>query len=550
MADAAALSLRYHNPQLHSKHAPADRSARAIFDAAEQARIEAIGTLQLPGVAQNLNVRLERYCLDQGYDITGEARPVPPLADVVSLLVREQLTGLAAPASTQGIMEKWGKWISLRASSQLKALAHTLHDQATFSEHIRHLIQLLDTDGANDAREDTESEPEKSENENSDEQGENNNVESLPSGSLSGVSSDDTDSSRKRQPIKAGLASQDQQEGASDSDEGTSESDTRFLPNWDEGIEPSFHYKAFTTAFDEIVRAEELCSAEELTKLRSQLDHKLSGLQDITRKLAHRLQRKLLAQQNRSWEFDREEGILDSARLSSVIADPMFPYIYKWEKDIEQMDTVVTLLLDNSGSMRGRPITVAALSADILACTLERCGIKVEILGFTSRDWKGGDSRKQWEKQGNPQNPGRLNDLRHIIYKSADQPWRRARKNLGLMLREGILKENIDGEAILWAHDRLLARPEKRAILMVISDGAPVDDSTLSTNTAHYLDRHLREVIATVEARSPVELVAIGIGHDVTRYYRKAVTIRDVDQLGDTMFGQLEQLFDRPLRAA
>jgi cobaltochelatase CobT len=303
-------------------------------------------------------------------------------------------------------------------------------------------------------------------------------------------------------------------------------------------------YHAFTTEYDEVVLAEELCDAEELARLRALLDQQLSHLQGMIGKLANRMQRKLLAKQNRSWNFDLEEGILDAARLARVVVMPESPLSYKMEKDTDFRDTVVTLLIDNSGSMRGRPISIAAMSADILARTLERCGVKVEVLGFTTRAWKGGMSRENWIQGGKPVNPGRLNDLRHIIYKSADAPWRHARKSLGLMLREGILKENIDGEALLWAHQRLLARPEERRILMVISDGAPVDDSTLSVNPGNYLERHLREVIQYIETRSPVELIAIGIGHDVTRYYRRAVTIVDAEQLGGTMMDQLTNLFD------
>jgi len=309
-------------------------------------------------------------------------------------------------------------------------------------------------------------------------------------------------------------------------------------------LPPKFDYRIFTTAYDEEVPAGALCDEEELGRLRSYLDQQLVHLQSAVTKLANRLQRRLMAQQSRSWEFDQEEGLLDAARLARVIVNPAHSLSYKVETDTEFRDTVVTLLLDNSGSMRGRPISIAAISADILARTLERCGVKVEILGFTTRAWKGGQSREKWLADSRPPNPGRLNDLRHIVYKEADEPWRRARKNLGLMMREGLLKENIDGEALLWAHQRLIGRVEERKILMVISDGAPVDDSTLSVNSGTYLERHLRQVIAWIEARSPVELIAIGIGHDVTRYYQRAVTIMDAEQLGGTMVEQLAGLFD------
>ena len=306
----------------------------------------------------------------------------------------------------------------------------------------------------------------------------------------------------------------------------------------------AFGYKVFTRAYDEIVGAEELCDADELERLRAFLDKQLQALHGAVARLANRLQRRLLAQQNRGWDFDLDEGMIDAARLARVIVDPMHPLTFKQERETEFRDTVVTLLLDNSGSMRGRPIMVAACSADILARTLERCGVKVEILGFTTRAWKGGHAREQWLNAGKPAFPGRLNDLRHIVYKSADAPWRRSRRNLGLMMREGLLKENIDGEALAWAHNRLLARPEQRRILMMISDGAPVDDSTLSVNSGSYLERHLRQVIEEIETRSPVELVAIGIGHDVTRYYRRAVTVTDAEELAGVMTDKLAELFD------
>mgnify|MGYP000344890487 CR=1 FL=1 len=303
-------------------------------------------------------------------------------------------------------------------------------------------------------------------------------------------------------------------------------------------------YKAYSTAHDEVVDAEALCEVDELERLRHQLDQQLAHLQGVVSRLANRLQRRLMAQQNRGWDFDLEEGILDAAKLARIVSTPSTSLSFKQEQDTDFRDTVVTLLIDNSGSMRGRPITIAALSADILARTLERCGVKVEILGFTTRQWKGGQSRERWVDSGKPPKPGRLNDLRHIIYKSADAPWRRARRNLGLMMREGLLKENIDGEALMWAHDRLLRRPEDRRILMVISDGAPVDDSTLSVNQAGYLEGHLRKVIDWIEKQSPVQLAAIGIGHDVTRYYKRSVTIMDVEQLGGTIIEQLADLFE------
>jgi len=330
----------------------------------------------------------------------------------------------------------------------------------------------------------------------------------------------------------------------SDPSDDDSEGEAPWRPEMGRNSKQDLQYKMFTEIFDEIISAEDLCDLEELARLRTQLDRQLDNLQGAVAKLANRLQRKLMAQQNRSWDFDLEEGVLDTARLTRVVTDPTAPLSFKQEQDTEFRDTVVTLLLDNSGSMRGRPITIAAICADVLARTLERCNVKVEILGFTTKAWKGGESRDKWLDSGKPQNPGRLNDLRHIIYKGADSPWRRARRNLGLMLKEGLLKENIDGEALLWAHERLLGRTEARRILMVISDGAPVDDCTLSANPANYLEQHLRRVVNWIESKSDVELVAIGIGHDVTRYYKQAVTITDAEQLGGAITDQLADLFD------
>ena len=357
-------------------------------------------------------------------------------------------------------------------------------------------------------------------------------------------------------------ANPEEMEGDAADDEGTESDDEAAIAEGDDrpgGPQPRRErpnpdneavYRAYTRLYDEEIDAEELCDPDELTRLRQQLDQQLQHLQGVISKLANRLQRRLLAQQTRAWEFDLDEGLLDAGRLSRVVVNPMQALSYKRELDMEFRDTVVTLLIDNSGSMRGRPITVAAMCGDILARTLERCAVKVEVLGFTTRAWKGGQSREKWVQEGKPRNPGRLNDLRHIIYKAADSPWRRARKNLGLMLREGLLKENIDGEALLWAYRRLLVRPEHRRILMVISDGAPVDDSTLSVNPGNYLEKHLREVIRDIEARDQVELIAIGIGHDVTRYYRRAVTIVDAEELGGTMMKKLTELFDEDMDAA
>ena len=466
-----------------------------------------------------------------------------PIEDAVAMIVRERLTGETPPATARKLVELWRPLIEERAGRNLDRLERVLTDQRRFGDVVHDLLDSLDMG------EDRNSDADEEEGEDGEEQ--NRSDESGGDGDAA----KSADSERMRLE-EAETSTDDVPEGAAEAMDAPSadmaddaemgDSDTAAEPwrprhNRNEPRGPD--YRPFTAKFDEIVGAEHLCDAEELDRLRGYLDKQLSHLQGVVARLANRLQRLLLAQQNRAWEFDLEEGLLDPARLPRVIVDPLHPLSFKREKDTDFRDTVVTLLLDNSGSMRGRPITVAATCADVLARTLERCGVKVEILGFTTRAWKGGQSRETWLAQGKPANPGRLNDLRHIIYKSADAPWRRARKNLGLMMREGLLKENIDGEALDWAHKRLLGRPESRKILMMISDGAPVDDSTLSVNPGNYLERHLRWVIEDIETRSPVELIAIGIGHDVTRYYRRAVTIVDAEELGGVMIEKLAELF-------
>lgn len=536
-ADAAALALRYHNDALHQALAPKNHTSRQIFERAEQMRVEALGALAMQGVSQNLAQRLEHQFKRQGVGTVVDNQDAP-LADIIGLLIRQELTGLPHPPSVANLMEEWGRLLHAKIQKNLLPLKEMLGDQEGFARHMLTLIEHLhlseqpfseSEDGRDEADSDRQQQPQE-------EEDNNDALASLPG--MQASASEQMPSSPKS--IAASLPGEE-----SEGDESITDYPFRPEPSHNEAPFHPSHYHAFTTQFDEIVRAEDLCSHEELARLRQQLDMKLSSLKNVTNRLANRLQRLLLARQSRTLELHREEGILDSSKLAQLIMDPTYPLAYRWERVEDDYDTVITLLLDNSGSMRGRPITVAAMSADILARTLERCGISVEILGFTSRDWKGGNAKKYWQQQGSPPNPGRLNDLRHIIYKSADQPWRRVRKNLGLMLKEGILKENIDGEAILWAHDRLLARKEQRRILMVISDGAPVDDSTLSVNSSDYLENHLKEVIYTIENYSPVELLAIGIGHDVTRYYKHAVTIREVEQLSDTMFRELAELLER-----
>ncbi|MDB2324195.1 cobaltochelatase subunit CobT [Alphaproteobacteria bacterium] len=542
-ADSAALWLAHHNEDTHKKLCPGLDGARAIFESAERARVEAIGARHMKGVGANLESALNQRYENRQIEAPGSAEDAG-IAEVVRLLLREDLTGAPPPQNLSMVLDLWRPWVESRASELMQELAENLNDQTKFAELSRKLIGALETD-LGDSSADQDDQSDNSEDE--DDGGEN---QSDQDGEQSAVGDDQNDGEDTQTTEDAGDAGSSQDGEMADADgaeEGMSDGESPNSDmqghNQDRG-KASDAYRVFETRFDEVVAAHELCDEEELIRLRQMLDRHMENVTSIVGKLANRLQRKLMAHQNRSWDFDLEDGILDAAKLHRVVTQPLSPLSYKQEQDTKFRDTIVTLLLDNSGSMRGRPITIAAVTADILARTLERCGVKVEILGFTTRAWKGGQSRELWQQAGKPAAPGRLNDLRHIIYKSADAPWRRARKSLGLMLREGILKENIDGEALLWAHERLLARPEDRRIMMVISDGAPVDDSTLSVNSGSYLEKHLREVIGYIEARSPVELLAIGIGHDVTRYYRRAVTITDVDQLGGAVVGQLTDLFD------
>ena len=541
-ADAMALRLACHDNGIHRRMQPAGQQARAVFEAVEQARVEAIGARRMSGVAGNLAAMLDdRYHRAKFDDVT--ERSEAPIEEAVSLMVRERLTGQAPPPAAKRLVELWRPLIEDRAGKDLDRLEELLEDQRQFGDAVRDLLDSLEMgeDRSSDSEEDEEQGDEEEKKQDKGEEGDASESDDMQRSSM-----EDTQASAEEMPDSAAEAAEAASaEMSDDSDMGDSETpgEPQRPRHWGDNQPKGPDYRAFTAKFDETIAAEDLCEPEELDRLRSYLDKQLSNLQGVVARLANRLQRRLMAQQNRSWEFDLEEGMLDPARLSRVVIDPLHPLSFKAEKDMQFRDTVVTLLLDNSGSMRGRPITVAATCADILARTLERCGVKVEILGFTTRAWKGGQSREHWLTAGKPGNPGRLNDLRHIIYKSADAPWRRARKNLGLMMREGLLKENIDGEALDWAHKRLLARTEQRKILMMISDGAPVDDSTLSVNPGNYLERHLRWVIEEIENRSPVELIAIGIGHDVTRYYRRAVTIVDAEELGGAMTEQLAELF-------
>ncbi|HET8726420.1 MAG TPA: cobaltochelatase subunit CobT [Alphaproteobacteria bacterium] len=546
-ADAVALRLRHHDAKLHATRMPASDVARAAFEALEQARCEAIGTRQMPGVAANLAAALDDRYRRQGFDRVTE-REQAPLPEVMRLMAREILTGEPPPAAARHAVDLWRPWVETRIGREFGQLARLLGDQGAYAREVRRLLKDLDMDvGADD-----EPEPEDQEDEGEDQDDQEQPDQGSRQGEESSAQSDAMEGEPQEGEEVETEGGAEETDGEMQDQEGaeTEAPGQPWRPDASRRNDPDLAYKAYTTEHDEIVEAADLCDRDEMARLRMMLDQQLHHLQGMIAKLANRLQRKLMAKQTRAWEFDLEEGMLDAARLARVVVNPLMPLSFKEEKDTDFRDTVVTLLIDNSGSMRGRPISIAAKSADILARTLERCGVKVEILGFTTKAWKGGLSRERWIQNGKPAQPGRLNDLRHIVYKAADAPWRRARKNLGLMLREGILKENIDGEALLWAHERLLGRPEQRRILMVISDGAPVDDSTLSVNSGSYLERHLKEVIGWIERQSPVELMAIGIGHDVTRYYRRAVTIVDAEQLGGTMIDKLAELFDEDARGA
>ncbi|WP_225204627.1 cobaltochelatase subunit CobT [Novosphingobium huizhouense] len=540
-ADSMALRLRLHNEAVHRAGAPAEPVARAAYDAIEQVRYEALGSEGYAGIRGNIGAATDVRIASDPIARAGKPEDVP-LPTALALLLREKLTGEPVPEAAQLGTAMVRSWIEARAGEDFDALAASLDDQKAFQklalDMLGHLEMTRKDEADQPETDEDEGEDEEQEGEEEPESGEDNQ-EQQPS-EVAGDTSEGDDESETEQQLDD-AEDDGEAEMADDGEEGMLP--TRPNRQWTD-IPDTFDYKAYTEQFDEVIAATDLCDEEELTRLRAYLDAQLKGLQSVVSKLANRLQRRLMAQQNRSWDFDQEEGMLDAARLARVVISPGHSLSYKIERDVEFKDTVVTLLIDNSGSMRGRPISIAAISADIMARTLERCGVKTEILGFTTRAWKGGQSREQWLAGGKPAQPGRLNDLRHIVYKKADEPWRRARKNLGLMMREGLLKENIDGEALLWAHNRLLARQEDRRILMVISDGAPVDDSTLSVNSAGYLELHLRRVIDWIEKQSPVQLVAIGIGHDVTRYYRRAVTIMDVEQLGGTMVEQLAGLFE------
>ena len=545
-SDAIALRLRHHDDGVHAQRMPTRREAKDAYDALEQVRVEVIGSRYMDGVRGNLQAKLAEECEAEGYDRMTRKDQLP-IDKALALLTRERLSGDSVPESAKRVLNLWRETLGESADQALTEMTTAQDDQPAFARASRKLLAALDL-----AEAEVDAEPD------------DNSEDGEDGGEQSGSqdNSEDGDGQSESEQDSTLGAQPEEMEGEAADDDGSESEDEAAVAEGDDrpgGPQPRRErpnpdseavYRAYTRSFDEEVDAEDLCDADELARLRQQLDQQLQHMQGVISKLANRLQRRLLAQQTRSWEFDLDEGMLDAGRLARVVTNPLLSLSFKRELDTEFRDTVVSLLIDNSGSMRGRPITVAAMCGDILARTLERCGVKVEVLGFTTRAWKGGQSREKWVQDGKPRNPGRLNDLRHIIYKAADSPWRRARKNLGLMLREGLLKENIDGEALLWAYRRLLVRPEHRRILMVISDGAPVDDSTLSVNPGNYLEKHLREVIRDIEHRDQVELIAIGIGHDVTRYYRRAVTIVDAEELGGTMMKKLTELFDEDMEAA
>ena len=539
-ADSFSLKIKHHNAARHAALRPSEVIAGAAFDAVENARVEALGSRNMAGIAANLGHALELKLRTDPISRAQSADEVP-ISTALSLIVRERLTGAPVPDAAVAGVDMLRGWIEEKAGSDLDALALALDDQGAFAaltqsmlEHLNLTEGDVDPSDADEGGDDAEDSQDQDGDSDDDGEGEAGQAEARAEPQQG--EGEETEADYDGQDM-------DDQDGADGEmgDDGM-QPVTPQRRNWDHL--PQSDYKIWSTKYDETITATELADEEELNRLRAYLDQQLSNLQSVVTKLANRLQRRLMAQQNRSWDFDQEEGMIDAARLARIVVSPGSSLSYKIERETDFRDTVVTLLIDNSGSMRGRPISIAAISADILARTLERCGVKTEILGFTTRAWKGGQAREDWLAAGRQPMPGRLNDLRHIVYKKADEPWRHAKRNLGLMMREGLLKENIDGEALLWAHNRLIARAEDRRILMVISDGAPVDDSTLSVNHGGYLEQHLRKVIEMIETRSPVQLVAIGIGHDVTRYYKRAVTIMDVEQLGGTMIEQLAGLFD------
>ena len=537
-ADNEALIHKYRNNNTYSEFLPNKEKNKKIYESLENSRIQILGSKYMRGVKSNLLSLYEKDCQEKNYsNVTSQSDL--DIENALEIYLKKKNDASLVPKSASHALSYWSKWLDSKIGDSIEGFLKNINDQEQFAQLANKLIldlKLYDTNENKDESEDDNKGQQTEELDNPD-------VDETES--QSSMSDDDMENTEEEvQSEESEMPVDENNEEMQDLEDDGSEN---VKPQYKESksIETILsEYMIYSNQFDEVITAQDLCEDEELNRLRKYLDQQLKSFQTIISRLANRLQRKLLAKQNRSWEFNIEEGLLDTSRLTRVITDPFYSLSFKKEKDTDFKDTVVSLLIDNSGSMRGRPITVAAMSADILARTLEKCGVKVEILGFTTKAWKGGKSRESWMQNNKPPSPGRLNDLRHIIYKAADEPWRRSKKNLGLMMREGLLKENIDGEALLWAHKRLQNRYEARKILMVISDGAPVDDSTLSVNSGNYLEKHLRGAINWIENKSDVQLLAVGIGHDVTRYYKKAVTIVDAEQLADVMTEQLVDLFE------
>ena len=528
IADALACSKRFSSQEI--KIETGSEKINFLLSKAEDCRAEILGSKLYPGVNNNLKSRFEDKC-----KLASNSEDKEDLIELaLEGWLRQILLSQKLSKNQLNVLSHWKESLNLHGSKFISEFKEALEDQISFSEVTRKLLHEMNLDSL----ENEETENEEQESNDSNDSDESQNEPGQEELSMESTETDEIDQTEAPEDAELGDIDED---GIVDENQEINSNHSWLERLVEQTI--NFEYKVFTRDFDEEVNAEEMASTEELQRLRRHLDQLMGPSKSTVSKLAHRLQRFLMAQQNRSWEFNKEEGMLDTSKLHKIITDPVTPLTYKIEKDIEFRDTVVSILVDSSGSMRGRSMTVAAICADIISTTLERCNVKTEVLGFTTKQWKGGESRKRWVEEGKPENPGRLNDVRHIIFKSADNSWRRGQKNFGLMLREGLLKENIDGEALIWAHDRLIRRPEQRRILMVISDGAPVDDSTLSTNPNNYLDIHLRQVIHSIETQSPVNLIAIGIGHDVTRYYQKAVTIHRAEELGGVMLEQLTDLF-------
>ena len=528
-ADSRALKIKYSNRKIYEKNLPTNSTSKFLYNLSEKIRYEQIGSNNLKGIKKNL---LNNYQLKQKFTEKNQLKSKEDVkvGEAFELYLLKNFLNVKLDKLSEKILNYWNKEFDEKIKNKINFLKKNLYDQEVYSSIFAGLIEEMNINeniDENDQKEQEKSENNDGQNHQSESEQENNKLETSQAGL-------DAEYDFDNQKIDESLLD-------TDSD---SENEQKVIQKNINNINKSL-YKVYTEEFDQVAKAEKLESNEEILRLRENLDQQLTGFQDLITKLANKLQRQLLAKQNRSWEFDLEEGQLDSSKLPRIIMDPFNSLSFKKEKDLEFRDTIVTLLIDNSGSMRGRPITIAAICADILSRTLERCAVKVEILGFTTKNWKGGQSREKWNVTKKISNPGRLNDLRHIIYKSADAPWRQSKKNIGLMLKEGLLKENIDGEAILWAYNRIKKRKEERKIIMVISDGAPVDDSTLSVNSGDYLEKHLKQTVKFIEDKTDTEILAIGIGHDVSRYYSKAIKITDVQELGDVMFDQLSNLFNK-----